>query len=273
MAEHKVSTWEDFVNAYTAEAAAGETERTIEIMADLDCNDMPFSNYIISPKNVEMIINGNQHNIWNISTESVVNGALIRGGDAKPFTWNKTNFGNINRIENAGIFAGYSTTYSIVFNDCTFVGKGFSLSNNAIFNKCAVTWTGSRGEGVAFPYSVFNNCWIHYEGTRLKNVNNQEFANLNSCYVEGTIKGVNETITSGGYIVTNVSNSVINIESNLTYASVARTPNTAVTVYNTTKMPNATVPEGSANFLVGVTDDQMKDANYLSSIGFNIITG
>ena len=126
MAEYKVSSWEEFVNAYTAAAAAGETERTIEIMADIDCNDMPFSNYIISPQNIEMTINGNQHNIWNISTESVVNGGLIRGGASKNLIWNKVNFGNINRIENAAIFAGYSTGWAMNFNDCTFVGKGFS---------------------------------------------------------------------------------------------------------------------------------------------------
>ena len=271
MAEYRVSSWKDFVKAYTDAAATGETERTIEIMADIDCNDMLFSNYIISPANVVMIINGNQHNIWNISTESVVNGALIRGGANKDFIWNKINFGNINRIENSPIFAGYSTTYSMKFNDCTFVGKGFSICNNAIFNKCAITWTGVRGNGVIAPYTVFHNCWLHVEITRMQNNNVDEFNILDSSYLEGKIEGVNESITTAGAIVASVSNSVINIESPLKRTQIGKTTDVP-SIFNTTKMPNSTSPSNMVN-IIGVTDDQMKDANYLSSIGFNIVAG
>lgn len=267
MAEYKVSTWKDFVDAYTAEAAAGETERTIEIMADLDCNDMLFTDFIKSPA-VEMTINGNQHNIWNISTETVVSGALIRGG-SKGITWNKVNFGNMNRIENSPIFSGYSTGNAMVFYDCTFVGKGFSLGNNALFHRCAITWTGCRGNGVLSPYVSYYNCWLHFEITRTQNNGVVEFNFFDSCYIEGKIEGANDTITSAGAIASNINNSVINIESNLTRTQITQSTN-IISVYNTTKMTNST--SNSAN-LIGVTDDQMKDANYLSSIGFNIITG
>lgn len=269
MAEYKVSTWKDFVNAYTAAAADGETERTIEIMADIDCNDMPFSNYIISPRDIEMTINGNQHNIWNISTESVVSGALIRGGASKNIIWNKINFGNINRIENSPIFAGYSTGWAMIFNDCTFVGKGFGLANNSNFYRCAITWTGARGNGTAFPYVTFTNCWLHIEITRTQNNAAVEFNRMDSCYMEGKIEGADDTITSVGALVSYMDNSVINIESDLPYTQIAKTPN-IISVFNTTKMPNST--SNHAN-LKGVTDDQMKDANYLSSIGFNIVAG
>lgn len=271
MAEHKVSSWKDFVNAYTAPAATGETERTIEIMADLDCNDMPFTNFIINPKGVDMVINGNQHNIWNISTESVVNGALIRSSDSKKFSWNKVNFGNINRIENSQIFSGYTSTleYRMTFNECTFVGKGFSLSNNATFNRCAITWTGARGNGTVFPYTLFYNCWIHVEITRTQNNSVVEFNFFNSCYVEGKIEGADDTITMAGAIASEINNSVINIESPLNRNQVTKSTQ-YISVYNTTKMPNSTSDNTN---LIGVTDDQMKDANYLSSIGFNIVTG
>ena len=271
MAEYKVSTWKDFVNAYTVAAAAGETERTIEIMADLDCNDMPFSKYIINPRGIDMVINGNQHNIWNISTESVVNGALIRASDAKKFNWNKVNFGNINRIENSPIFNGYSNTidYLMNFNDCTFVGKGFSLSSNSAFHRCAITWTGARGNGTAFPSSLFYNCWLHVEITHTQNNAAVEFNHLDSCYIEGKIEGADDTITSAGAIASTINNSVINIESDLTRSKMTQATQ-YISVFNTTKMPNST--SNNAN-LKGVTDDQMKDANYLSSIGFNIITG
>lgn len=271
MAEHKVSSWKDFVNAYTAAAATDETERTIEIMADLDCNDMPFTNFITTPKGVDMVINGNQHNIWNISTESVVNGALFRASDNKTFNWNKVNFGNINRIENHPIFHGFtnSTTYRMNFNDCTFVGKGYSLSINANFNRCAITWTGARGNGTAFQNTSFYNSWLHVEITRTANNGSVEFNTFDSCYVEGKIDGANDSITSAGAIASVIDNSVINIESDLTRSQLVQSTQ-YISVFNTTKMPNSTSDKAN---LIGVTDDQMKDANYLSSIGFNIITG
>ena len=267
MAEYRVSSWEEFVNAYIATAAAGETERTIEIMADIDCNDMPFSNYIKSPTGVEMTINGNQHNIWNISTESVVNGAIIRG--SAKVNWNKVNFGNINRIENSPIFSGASTSNSMEFYDCTFVGKGFSIANNSKFYRSAITWTGCRGNGVISPYVSYYNCWLHVEITRTANNSVVEFNFFESCYVEGKIEGANDTITSAGAIASNINNSVINIESDLTRTQITQSTS-FISVFNTTKMPNST--SNSAN-LIGVTDDQMKDAKYLSSVGFNIVAG
>lgn len=268
MAEYKVSTWKDFINAYTAEAAPEETERTIEIMADLDCNDMPFSNSISNPTNVKVIINGNQHNIWNISTESVVNTPLIKVSSNKAVTWNKVNFGNINRIENYVIFSGNSAAV-MEFYDCTFVGKGFSLANESRFYRCAITWTGRRGDGNVTPYSQYYNCWLHFEIVRTKQNSNVDFNYLDSCYLEGKIDGADETIKSAGAIASNINNSVINIDSNLTRTKITNSIS-YISVFNTTKMPNST--SDNAN-LIGVTDDQMKDANYLSSIGFNIITG
>lgn len=268
MAEYKVSSWKDFVDAYTTKEAADETERTIEIMADLDCNDMPFSTPIVSPSKVKLVINGNQHNIWNISTESVVSGSLIRISSAKGVTWNKVNFGNINRIENYSIFSGNSSMV-MDFYDCTFVGKGFSLANDSKFYRCAITWTGSRGNGVISPSVSYYNCWLHFEITRINNNENVELSNLESCYLEGKIEGADDTITSAGAIASNINNSVINIESNLTRSKITQSTQN-ISVFNTTKMPNSTSNNAK---LIGVTDDQMKDANYLSSIGFNIITG
>ena len=268
MAEYKVSTWKDFVNAYTTAEAPEETKRTIEIMADLDCNDMPFSNPISNPGNLELIINGNQHNIWNISTESVVGGALIRNGSNKVLTWNKINFGNINRIENYTIFSGNSSRV-MEFYDCTFVGKGFSLANDSRFYRCAITWTGRRGDGVVTQRVSYYNCWLHFEIVRTKQNTNIDFNYLDSCYLEGKIDGADDTITSAGSIASTIENSVINVESNLTRTKITQSTQ-YISVFNTTKMPNST--SDNAN-LKGVTDDQMKDANYLSSIGFNIITG
>lgn len=266
MAEYKVSSWKDFVKAYTDPKADGETERTIEIMADIDCNDMPFSNYIGNPPGVAMTINGNQHNIWNISTETVVGGPLIRANYS--LIWNKVNFGNINRIENSQIFSGNSSR-AMEFYDCTFVGKGFSLAENSKFYRCAITWTGSRGNGVVSPHVQYHNCWLHFELTRLQNNTVVEFNYFNSCYIEGKIEGADDTIKDAGAIASTIDNSVINIESDLKRTQITQSTS-YISVFNTTKMPNST--SDNVN-LIGVTDDQMKDANYLSSIGFNIITG
>ena len=268
MAEYKVSTWKDFVNAYTVAAAPEETERTIEIMADLDCNDMLFSDSIKSPTNIKLTINGNQHNIWNISTESVVSGALIRNSSNKLVTWNKVNFGNINRIENYDIFAGNSSAV-MEFYDCTFVGKGYSLANSSKFYRCAITWTGRRVNGNVSTTVYYYNCWLHFEIVYTKQNSNIEFYNLDSSYLEGKIEGADDTITTAGPIAVTINNSVINIESDLTRTKTTQSTQ-YISVFNTTKMPNST--SGSTN-LIGVTDDQMKDANYLSSIGFNIVTG
>lgn len=264
MSYYQVNTWDDFVTAYRAAIPAGET-KTIDIMTDIDCKSSLTG--MLAAANGVTVVNGNYHNITNISNQSTVNSILIRTGGSGRVTFNKCNFINCYRTENYNFFQGYDSSTPMYFNDCTIQGQGYSLSRHCIYNRCSISWI------VKMPLSSYligdgslTNCWLHVDLNRSTN-SNAICSAMTNCYIEGTITST-AGATSAYRVSTLANNSVINIDTELDFNNLSGSAPSILSVYNTTKM-TGTIP--SQTNLIGVTDTQLKDAAYLASIGFNII--
>lgn len=264
MAIINVSTWDQFILAYTQAVASGDSEDIIEIMADMDINATPITSSLTAGGT--KIINGNYHTIRNIATSQVVSSTLFTAGGNRTISWNKVNFLNMYRNENYSFFAGASY-YHMQFTDCTFQGKGFRLAENCDYNRCAVTWEFSQTINNAFGSCDFNYSWIHMELKRSSSAG-FNFHKIDSCYVEGSVNGTT-TGLDGWYFSEIMTNSVVNIDSDLTYNNgLAGSGVAAVCVYNNTKMPGNV---GSQTNIVCVSDSDMHSAAALAAVGFNII--
>ena len=247
-----VNTWAEFLAAYE-----NGTDNTIELMADIDANDdLPKKNY---SKPIDKTINGNGHTIYNISTAQVINNPIL--GGAHVLIFNNTNLYNCYRIENQPIFWS-SNTYRTQFNDCKIVGRGLHyISDNASFFRCSFAWDGVTSVGNGSALSFYNS-WLKVNILRPSNSASPYFGTLNNSYIEGNFSQTAEgtfTVKIGA-----LESSVINIETSGTNSEF---PRGTTSVYNKTKQPNFT---DSGN-CIGVTDAQMKNAEYLASIGFNIV--
>lgn len=251
-----VSTWDEFVAAYI-----NNSDGTIEIIADLDANDnLPDTSYT---RPISKIINGNGHTIYNISTQTIVNNPIFRSG-SNSIVINKTNFYNCYRIENQPIFGG-SSSFRVQFNDCKIVGRGLKyITDMGTFQRCSLSWSGVKSADAGKDNSFYNS-WLKIDHERAANSNTALFGVLNNSYIEGSIRQTAEGTFNLKLCGSALESSVINIETTATNSTF---PSGNTSVYNKTKQPNFT---NSGN-CIGVTDAQMKNAEYLASIGFNIVT-
>lgn len=250
-----VNTWAEFLAAYE-----NGTDGTIELMADIDANDdLPKRNY---SKPRAKTINGNGHAIYNISTAQVVSNPIFSGGYNLVF--NNTNFYNCYRIENQPIFWS-SNSYRTQFNDCKIVGRGLQyISVNATFNRCSFVWSGVTSVGAGDALSFYNSL-VKIDHRRASNSANRYFGTLNNSYIEGKFEQTADGTFNINLTANTLESSVINIETSATSSTFL---SGTKSVYNKTKAPNFT-DSGNCE---GVTDAQLKNAEYLASIGFNIVT-
>ena len=250
-----VNTWGEFLAAYE-----NADDTVIELMSDIDANsNVPTRAY---SKPIDKKINGNGHTIYNISTGVVLNSAIFTG--AHNLEFNNTNFYNCYRIENQPIFSS-TNTYRTQFKDCKIVGRGLQyISVNATFNRCSFVWSGIKTVDAGAALSFYNS-WIKIDHTRASSSASSYFGTLNNSYIEGTFSQTAEVTFSIKLVNAALESSVINIETTATSATFL---SGTTSVYNKTKQPNFT---DSGN-CIGVTDAQMKNAAYLASVGFNIVT-
>lgn len=250
-----INTWVEFLAAYE-----NGSDETIELMSDIDANDdIPKRNYT---KPIGKTINGNGHTIYNISTGVVLSNPIFSG--AHTLVFNNTNFYNCYRIENQPIFWS-SNTYRTQFNDCKIVGRGLQyISINATFNRCSFVWSGVTSVGAGSALSFYNS-WLKIDHIRDSNSTSSYFGTLNNSYIEGTFAQKAEGTFTLKITSNTLESSVINIETSATNSAFL---SGTTSVYNKTKQPNFT---DSGN-CIGVTDAQLKNADYLASIGFNIVT-
>lgn len=268
-----VTTWQQFLDAYVMQQGTQEDPHVIEIMADLNGNDAPMTAGVSSGTGTNghhKVINGNFHNIANITTGAVVNAVLFQG---RYVTWNKCNFINLYRNENYAFFGGSYTNYTQYFNDCTFQGKGYTIAASGTFTRCVIgSWETSRTSGSSggiFGGSDFVTCYINANYKRDAGPN-FDYHSLINCFVKGKIEPATPSVTSGWHIVGTVRNTCLNIDTPLNYTDgiSGASVQSIVNVYNTDKMTGTI---GAKSDMIGVTDGQMKNAAYLASVGFNII--
>lgn len=249
-----VSTWDEFITAL------GSTDdNTIELMADIDCNDNPpTARVTVSGTKT---INGNDHTIYNIGCAQPINNTIF-GGTGMIF--NKCNLYNVYRFENQYVFNS-SNSYPCRFNDCKITGRGIhGISEYGSYTRCTLSWTGLKQ--YSFFRNYFANSWIHMEYVFASAPTNHGLVNeLISSYIEGKITKNYEGTAPTPIAGTTLRDSVVNFECD---SAATTLTSSIISVVNTTKAPNLVLSTG----VVGVTDAQLKDAEYLYSVGFNIVT-
>lgn len=287
---HNVSTFLELVTAFSS---LGDDD-VIEILADLDYNDIisdphhkpPFvlgSEDSTAPI-TNVTINGNNHVIHNCYRDikqsayffqiKYLNGLTVNNlsydnvwiyGNTSTDNglWNSSDGNNI--LFNGGYFQGRS------LNDI-FYGKDVTVENMMI----TIGGTGRFGWDSSHPVT-WNRCWIHLDDVSYTQAASDSafWAYFSECYIEGKLS-VGGTFTNQR-IFKFVDNSVINVEVNIESNDVnvfCQASNYAVGRPNVVNIDKVTgiidTSDTTANKCV--TDTQLKDAQYLSSIGFNIIS-
>lgn len=292
-----VATFEQFVDALTSI----DTGDVINITADLDANTWIPSYITTFPlkcpsdgHQVEnVVINGNGHTVYNLSNSNAATEGLFKffvlTGATHPdcIQINSLNFLNCSCFsEQKPIFSTNAQTnlnyMSISLNDCTFQGvfNGAFTSGNFWYNRCMITIKSQRGTFTAGSDSynpVLNQCWIYLNNIS-KTITRDTLRNLIQCYVKGNIIYAALSSATQLAIATNCENSCINVDADVTGFSFnvplstlvsPRASTSKLTIVNTDKIIGASA--STAANLVGVTDEQMRDANYLFNIGFDIL--
>ena len=292
-----VATFDEFVNALTSI----DTGDVINVTADLDANTWIPSYLTTFPlkcpsdgHQVEnVVINGNGHTVYNINNSNAVTDGLFKffvlTGATHPdcITINNLNFLNCACFsEQKPIFNCNSQTNlsygSISFNDCTIQGvfNGAFTRGNFWYNRCMITIKSQRGTftaGVDNYNPVLNQCWIYLDNIS-KIINTSVLRNLIQCYVKGVVNYAALSAASALAIATNCDNSCINVDADVTGFSfdvplstliVPQSIESKLTIANTDKIVGASA--SVRDNIVGVSDTQMRDANYLFNIGFDIL--
>lgn len=276
MARYDVSTWAQFVQAWR-DTVGGDT---IEVNADLDVNDDIPANEIDDHEGAgsgTVTINGNGHTLYNLSGGNPYSGYIFDSTN-QLHVFNKLNFQNIDLTRPA--FLGYSTASRVTFNDCNIQGRASGVpffGGHITLNRCTCTFTNTTSV-ITENNANFVNCWIYLKGCR-KTWDGSGAAlirHLNTCYIKGEVTYRNgESVYSDA--VEDVQNCCFNVTINASQFSGVTADyfcynanGAKITIINMDKLPSGTRPSADAES-VAVTDAQMKDADYLASIGFDIV--
>lgn len=272
MARYDVSTWDEFVNAWKTV----DGNDIIEVNADLDVNDnIPSST--ISMVNHAVVgpvtVNGNGHTIYNVSG----GGGYVFENTYHATTINKLNFQNINLT--TPLCRGYGYDQQLYFNDCNIQGRDTSLffTGYSNFNRCTLTLTNTNSQITPDTnnHVYFSYCWIYLRNCK-KTWNGGDtplIRHANTCYIKGEI---DMTGISNTNIVSAVNNSCINVTvtgvtaTNLPLTRYVYDSSGLITIVNTSKLNDDTTASSESR-VKGVTDAQMKNAEYLAELGFDIV--
>ncbi len=293
-----VSTFAEFVNALTSI----NTGDVINVTADLDFNTWIPSDTTTFPLSCpsdghaveNVVINGNGHTIYNIDNSRASAGYQYGLFRFFPLTGSAGNgairINNLNFLNcafydtNKYIFTTSvqtTTSYkSIIFDGCTIQGtfKDWFTAGNFHFERCMITirsstGTFTTGSGSYNPYLY--QCWIYLNDV-YKTLSGRVFNILDSCYVKGNIRFAASTTVSFFNLFSRCANSCINVTADLTgtgaVLSNVISPSSSTTdlnVVNTDKLTGTGASTSST--VVAVTDEQMRNADYLFNLGFDII--
>lgn len=278
-----------------------ESNDTIEILNDIDWNDdaayalrssVRLGGSSTTLSNVK--INGNNHAIYNMNPLNIVAGTygtFIFDVGGSQVTVENLSFLNCDfGLKETCIFGGSAVANTTIkravvqgmFKYAMFKGR----SGGMTIDSCMITCDRSDGRplmanGGTSP--TFKNCWIRL-GSGCAFNGNKYVDNLNTCYIEGSVRLTPTSGTLTPKIFTNVQNSCINLSFYVPHASggqitindiIEPVTSGGVNIINVDKI---TTDEGygvteadSTSLNKLVTDAHMKDASYLSSVGFDII--
>lgn len=278
-----------------------ESNDTIEILNDIDWNDdaayalrssVRLGNSSATLSNVK--INGNNHAIYNMNPLNIAAGTygtFIFDVAGSQVTVENLSFLNCDfGLKETCIFGGSAVANTTIkravvqgmFKYAMFKGR----SGGMTIDSCMITCDRSDGRPLMASSGnspTFKNCWIRL-GSGCAFNGNKYVDNLDTCYIEGSVRLTPTSGTLTPKIFTKVKNSCINLSFNVPHASGGQTtiddiiePVTGggVNVINVEKITTDEgygVTEADSTALNKlVTDAHMKDASYLSSVGFDII--
>lgn len=280
---------------------------TIEILADLDWNDVAVdvtqtiilgNSSSVSFATNGITINGNNHAIYNLT------GNLIRSGTYGTHVYDfhnaKANINNISFLncdfgfKDSDIIWSSGNSTNIQINDCVFQGRfkyapfkrGGANTGTIQLNRCMFTCNFSdfspfRVATGGAP-SLWSYCWIRLADYNAFNAGSgSTYAeNFFGCYIEGKLNYITSA-TSGFRVFRYLENCCVNLEFNAqqeTNIDTLVTLQTGATIKNvinidkiSTDAGYSITEESSTNINKCVTDEHMKDASYLASVGFDII--
>lgn len=287
---HNVSSFLELVTSFTS-LNSGDV---IEILTDLDFNDIVSDPDYTPPFNIgsetqadtitNIKINGNNHVIHNCYMDTrqpsiFFNIRYVDGMEINNLSfdnvWIQGRYGNAlwrsfngnNIVFNGGYIQGRSSDYLIYGAGITVNNMMITISGRGAF--------GSHNSTSSQP--TWNRCWIHLNNVTYaqSNATTTFWTQFYQCYFEGNLS------VEGNYsdqrIFGQGDNSVINIETNVdsstadTFCLADDYAVTSPNVINITKVRGIDDTTSTSKNKC-VTDAQLKDAEYLDSIGFNIIS-
>lgn len=278
MARYDVSTWEQFVKAWK-DTVGGDI---IEVNADLDVNDSIPSEQINDHEgsNIGIVtINGNGHTLYNLAGGNPYSGVIF-DSTWQAHVFNKLNFQNMDLTRPA--FTGYQRSSYVLFNDCNIQGRasGVKFFDGYItLNRCTCTFTNTTSV-ITDKDGNFVYCWIWLKGCH-KTWGGEGAAlirHLNTCYIKGDVTYGSNTDVIVSDAVEDVQNCCFNVTINAGYGSMQadyycyNANGAKITIINKDKLPTGTTASRDPQ-AIAVTDAQMKNAEYLASIGFDIVVG
>lgn len=288
-----VSTFTEFVNALTSI----NTGDVINITADLDFNTWLPSAGLTFPLHCpsdshqveNVIINGNGHTIYNLTNsysgrdnDGTFAFHVLTGKECIQI--NNLNFLNCSCMSEKPVFTvnvNQSTTYpSIGIYDSTIQGA-FSYSpffNNFWCVRCMITIQSNTGTFVTTADNtnpIYKQCWIYLNNIS-KTSTRAILPKLDQCYVKGSINYAALGAANQLAITTSCNNSCINVSAdvspfsfNVPLSTIVRQWGDKKSIVNTDKLVGTTASTDERT--IAVTDEQMRDADYLYNLGFEIL--
>lgn len=284
MAVYNVSNMIGFIEAWER-ASGGDV---IEVLADLDYNEVyDLVTSMISLNSgtavADVTVNGNNHAIYNLANDRISQtgaGRIIFGMNASStdIKINSLSFLNCNMGANGGGIIS-ATTGTTIYNS-VIQGR---FKSSCIYGGCTVkdsmiTFDHCTGRTLSTTSAntspKWSGCWIKFNNCTFTADSSYYATNLSTCYLVGKLGVTSSSVDPKMF--NNVKDSCINITGffdSPTIPNFCKYSDGSPSIINCTKLTsiNPLTEADSTAYVKVVTDEHMKDAEYLADIGFNII--
>ena len=281
MAVVQVSSMQEFINALQGVTSF----TTIEVKSDLDFNDVV--NQIteqtlnfpsdFTDLTSDITINGNGHSIINVEGAGF-NPTVFYFRNCQNVVINDLSFLNchITKSTTALILATPSSANTVTINNAVIQGKFYGHPfGSCTLNDCMITFSQCQGI-MGYQYCNFNRCWVKFDKCTAKAASAGIIYNCNQCYFTGVVGYIN--MSTSTKVMGALNNCCVNVTFNLVNSATMTTQQIfgavqdMLNIVNKEKIHIVQQSElEDTTYLKLITDEQMKDAEYLADIGFDII--
>lgn len=281
MAVVQVSSMQEFISALQGVSSF----TTIEVKSDLDFNDVvnQITEQVINiPSDYtnltsDITINGNGHAIINVEGANF-NPSVFYFRNCQNVVINDLSFLNchITRSTTTLISATSTSANTITINNSVVQGKFYGHPfSSCTLNDCMITFSQCQGI-MGHQYCIFNRCWFNFDKCTASAVSAGIIYNCNQCYFTGVIGYTN--MSTSTKVMGSLNNCCVNVTFNLVNSGAMTTQQIfgavqdMLNIINKDKIQLVVSSElEDTTYLKLITDEQMKDAEYLADIGFDII--